>query len=492
MSDFYVGVYSDASVKTFKGNRSGNFKTLLTEEIDLKNVEYKVAVSSITRYYETGLKDLVVVREKRQARVSTPKQALSLVDTYSRTLPDKAAEIRRLWLHYLGVTSPVYAYHADPTAFQVRFTVDGVIKRIVVFPNTVYQSDLNKDVAYKSEIHNGLYFELSSILGIGMVNVIGNKSIKKDMPFQFEFDTEFVKQFFLPQSVYRGTLTATKSRQLIELRAKNVNPGFSDLRTKLPYIIRMSSGVSPDSAAFQCSLKLFTDTTEQLNTYVDPPFYGNSKSVSIIVDDANSMPLCKIHSHIARLFKMEQEFEIVKQYVDVFTTVNDVETLYKSYPVSSAQATTDDVVTYLNYIGKDLQAPHKLTCTRESAKFTLTISEGLRIVIPHAFNCFTFEFTETGSEWPCTISYYNDASMGIAEKTFAVPNKKSFGAQATELQKATQKAFDDIAKEVSPSPPSSSSQTDSKGGSSGDSQTANNKLTFKLKRAKNEQTITGV
>src|SRR5271167_3122380 len=442
MSDFYVGVYSDASVKTFKGNRSGNFKTLLTEEIDLKNVEYKVAVSSITRYYETGLKDLVIVREKRQARVSQPKQALSVVDAYSRTSSDKAAEIKRLWLHYLDVTSPVCAYHADATAFQVRFTVDGVIKRIVIFPNTVYQSDLNKDVTYKSEMHNGVYFELSSILGIGVVTVIGNKSIKKDMPFQFEFDTEFVKQFFLPQSVYRGKLTSTKSRQLIELRAKNTNPGFSDLRTKLPYIIRMSSGVSPDSAAFQCSLKLFTNTTEQLNTYVDPPFYGNDKSVSIIVDGDDGMPLCKIHSHIARLFKMEQEFEIVKQYVDVF-------------------ATADDVVTYLNYIGKDLQAPHKLTCVRQNAKFTLTISEGLRIVIPHAFNCFTFEFTETGSEWPCTISYYNDASMGIAEKAFAVPYKKSFGVQAAELQKATQKAFDDIAKEVSPPP--SSSQTDSKG-----------------------------
>src|SRR5271167_1295655 len=86
MSDFYIGVHSDASIKSFTSNRSGNFKTLLTKEIDLENVEYKVAISSITRYYETSMEDVVVVYVTNDRRLcrSRKKQSTSLMHIPNR------------------------------------------------------------------------------------------------------------------------------------------------------------------------------------------------------------------------------------------------------------------------------------------------------------------------------------------------------------------------------------------------------------------------
>ena len=62
---FYIGVHSDASAKTFPDNKSGCFKTILPKEINLGDIEYQVAISSITRYYETSMDDVVFIREKR-------------------------------------------------------------------------------------------------------------------------------------------------------------------------------------------------------------------------------------------------------------------------------------------------------------------------------------------------------------------------------------------------------------------------------------------
>src|SRR5579862_8218358 len=66
MSEFYIAVHSDASLGAFPGNAAGNFKTILPREIDFSDIEYSVAISSITRYYETSVEDLVILRQKRQ------------------------------------------------------------------------------------------------------------------------------------------------------------------------------------------------------------------------------------------------------------------------------------------------------------------------------------------------------------------------------------------------------------------------------------------
>ena len=70
--DFYIDVCSDASSESFSANHPGDFKALLSREIDLKNIEYSVAVCSVGRYYETVDKDVVFIREKR----ATPQRNL--------------------------------------------------------------------------------------------------------------------------------------------------------------------------------------------------------------------------------------------------------------------------------------------------------------------------------------------------------------------------------------------------------------------------------
>src|SRR5436190_12154720 len=71
MSDFYLVLHSDASAHTFPDNRPGHFKSVLREEINLGNIEYKVGIASITRYHETSLEELTFIREKR-AVTATP------------------------------------------------------------------------------------------------------------------------------------------------------------------------------------------------------------------------------------------------------------------------------------------------------------------------------------------------------------------------------------------------------------------------------------
>src|SRR5271163_1189072 len=465
MSDFYIGVHSDASIKSFTANRSGNFKTLLSKDIDLENIEYKVAISSITRYYETEIGDTVIVRDKRQA--SIPKAA-NVIDAYPINSKIDYAEI---WKLFLAKTDYIIAHNDSLSAFWVEFTVDGVKQKIWPYSTSYNISESELSKPYKSPTHNGMYFELSNMKDIGTLTVVGSKAIIKAVPFKLEFSPAFVKSIFLPQASYSGELTDKKSRTNIELRARNKLPTFADLRLTLPYIVRMSGDVLPGSKDFQYKMWLYEKMNGVLKDYLYPPFYGNSKSVSALEDDVSRYGRCIMHPNIAKLFNLPTGIELIRQYVDVFTIQNDVETLYKSYLVSSAHVgAATKIQDHLNGIGADLPTPHKLRCVRSGDVFQIHISEGLRIVLPHAFNSYTFEFTQEGSEWNCTISYYDDASMVKVNKTFPVSYKKSFHHQVAELQKKTQEAFEEVTKETK-------------------SEVA---LKFKIKRVKNEQTIDSI
>ena len=74
MTDFYIGLHSDASIKSFPNNCLGCFKTILPKEIDLGNVEYNVAVSSLTRYYETTMEDTIFLRDEVIRKKGQPTQ----------------------------------------------------------------------------------------------------------------------------------------------------------------------------------------------------------------------------------------------------------------------------------------------------------------------------------------------------------------------------------------------------------------------------------
>src|SRR5205809_1138116 len=112
MSDFYLVLHSDASAHTFPDNRPGHFKSVLREEINLGNIEYKVGISSITRYHETSLEDLTFIREKR-AVTATP--GLEIAPKYQ--LSAKKAEIDVLFKTYVAkhaVTDRIIAESGTP------------------------------------------------------------------------------------------------------------------------------------------------------------------------------------------------------------------------------------------------------------------------------------------------------------------------------------------------------------------------------------------
>src|SRR3981189_274294 len=130
---FYIAVHSDACKDFFPKNRSGNFKNFLNMQIDL-NEEYMVAISSVSRYYETAFNDIVFVREKRavkatQVEVQTDWPALD------------AATIQRVndsYDAYIKASPPVVAYSDSTLAkFTITLTYNGKTETFKIYPNVI-------------------------------------------------------------------------------------------------------------------------------------------------------------------------------------------------------------------------------------------------------------------------------------------------------------------------------------------------------------------
>src|SRR5437773_12316507 len=124
MTDFYLVLHSDASAHTFPDNRPGHFKSVLREEINLGNIEYKVGIASITRYYETSLEDLTFIREKRAA-TATP--GLEIAPKYQQSA--KKADIDVLYAKYIENNQAIIVDTETPDKdVIVTFTVGKIEK----------------------------------------------------------------------------------------------------------------------------------------------------------------------------------------------------------------------------------------------------------------------------------------------------------------------------------------------------------------------------
>ena len=111
MTDFYLVLHSDASANTFPDNRPGHFKSVLREEINLGNIEYKVGIASITRYHETSLEDLTFIREKEQAPTATPGLEIAPKSGVSVA---KQAEINTLYAKHIQSTHAIIVDSETP------------------------------------------------------------------------------------------------------------------------------------------------------------------------------------------------------------------------------------------------------------------------------------------------------------------------------------------------------------------------------------------
>ena len=148
MSDFYLILHSDASSNSFPTNRPGHFKTILSREINLGEIEYNVAISSITRYYETSMEDLVFIREKRAVPVATP--GLTRNSDYEQ-IADKT-EIVQKYEAYLKATDPLISYD-EANKNKVKLTVGLNSEEFEMLPNPFYLKDISK--ASGIQIHQG-------------------------------------------------------------------------------------------------------------------------------------------------------------------------------------------------------------------------------------------------------------------------------------------------------------------------------------------------
>src|SRR3981189_246427 len=446
MCDFYIGVHSDASSKTFPTNRLGSFKTVLSKEYDLGNIKYNVAVSSVTRYYETALEDTIFLREDvRQKRSIAPN--LELTTKYSAK--SDVATIKSQYDKYLIQTDPIVVYDADGDKhYTVKFTVGALVETFTILSHPVYRSMLAKPLVYRSPKVGGVYFELSDMLGEGVVLVVGSKGIAKTN-FSVEFSTTLTKALELSQPIFSGELDKAKTRANITLRAKNKIPKWVDLRTTLPYYWRIPKGLTIPLVGgnFYYELKMFASDAGVLADYLKSPFYGNAKAVTPFQPQAIQYSY-KIHTKLATLFKLDEEFDTEEQIIEVFATQNNVETLMHSQLVKGSDITAEGVERLLQDLAATIEEPHKLKVTREGEVFSLKISEGIRVKLPYAFNSFTFESVQEGGEWPTSIHYGDDEGLGKIEKSFKTPYRKTFVAQVAALQKATQEAFDEITKEI--------------------------------------------
>src|SRR5258708_17736564 len=96
-----------------------------------------------------------------------------------------------------------------------------------------------------------------------------------------------------------------------------------------------------------------------------------------------------------------------------------------------------------------LPPPHKLTVTMQLGHvFNFSISESLKLKLPHAFNRYTLKSVETDSQWPVRIYYFDEDGISKIKKEFTVPWKKASTTQAASIKIAINNAFKEIAEAI--------------------------------------------
>src|SRR5271156_1655355 len=265
--DFYLNVYSDGSSASFPTNRAGNFKALLTKEIDLNNIEYSAAVSSVSRYYETFENDVVFLREKRDVPVTV--LPLTVHNTYPTTL--EVDKIKQKYDDFIKNGDPVYFITSATEKMGVELNVAGKKKTFEIYSGTIYKSTLSRTVSYRSPWFEDVRFELGNMMDVGIVSFYYRP--KKDpRSVILTFPSVTQQKLGIVQPSFSCTLTQAKKTEIIELRDKSWKLNFVDLRTTLPYYIQFSPEGVVGGANYQSILKLFPKVGSALDDYLESHF----------------------------------------------------------------------------------------------------------------------------------------------------------------------------------------------------------------------------
>jgi hypothetical protein len=460
MEDFYVVINNRASIKSFPNNTVGDFKAVLSDEVDLNNVDYKVAIASITRYYETPMQDIAVVREKRATPSSSSslRATLEVVDKFPDQKETDVAIINKQYAEYLRDGDPVYIFSDNLVPdYTYKLKVGEKEKEFTI--NTSQQTVKSKledpEGFYRSDsVFEGLTIELSDMDKIGRLTFVGMK--QAGVVCTVTFSKYFKEKFQLAQMPYSQTWGADKkTRYNVSLRDDKKLPKWVDLRTTLPYMLKLPEKELPvTDPEYKATLFLFEKLDGAYADYKNDWFIGTEKSLSILPkSDEDSQRHLKLHPMVAKALKLPEALVITDQFVDLYVSQNSADTLFESFKVRKEDmATIEDVDKLFTRINLKTPDPHsyasQIGLINDAPKGQLQISEGLKIKIPHVLNYIPFESTPRASVWSCSIFYVSDDGVGQTEKKFQVPYRKTYAKQTEELQRETEKVFTEIAKEI--------------------------------------------
>ena len=331
--------------------------------------------------------------------------------------------------------------------------------------NPLYERAMESIV--QLEIYEDVKFEFSDWWKAGlMVASIAKGTVSKDINLVSSLQRKCKHLCNYHKLKYDGTLNpVSKTRYTIELRDKKKKFKWPDVRTTLPYI-----WYDHESDPQDIHFTLFDSAKKDLAHYCKPPFFvlGDGATVDFME------PLrFKIHKDLATLFHLPEMFVSAPQYLKMYKTVNNIESLlaehqwtYQSF-IDLASAAS-----WINAIGEGLGNPHKLEAVVADKKLKFTISNELRLVLPHAFARFPLESVTEDGQWAAKIYYFDEESMGKLGKSFTVPFKKTYATQVTALQTSATQAFAEIATGID----AKEAKKD------GDAKT---ELTFKINRTRN-------
>jgi hypothetical protein len=182
----------------------------------------------------------------------------------------------------------------------VTFKVGSNTELVKIYSNPITLKDLEKKVV-PAKIVDKLQFELSDMLGVGLLTVFTNDIITAGINFSVEFSQELVKILQLAQAKFSGDITATKRKVLIKLRAE-APKSWPDLRKELLFYYKWTAG----SGAGE--LKLFEKRNQPLSYYMGVGFFEfpNGKSVYVYDPQQHSY---KLHAELAKLFGLPKHLD---------------------------------------------------------------------------------------------------------------------------------------------------------------------------------------
>src|SRR3981189_1887626 len=116
-------------------------------------------------------------------------------------------------------------------------------------------------------------------------------------------------------------------------------------------------------------LQMYATDTGVLADYLKTPFYGNAKAVTPFQPHAIQYSY-KIHPKLAALFKLPEEFDTEEQFIEVYATQNNVETLLQSQLVKGTDISAEGVELLLNDLALLIEEPHKLVVSKVGDTFS--------------------------------------------------------------------------------------------------------------------------